>query len=272
MNYLLKFDRVVLFYDHTASISDFIKQEISHTYYLSGFNFSVELSNNKQQFIYKSSIALQLAKIEKKSPQLIAENIVNNLVKSNLKESFLVRISDQGWLEFVMLDRTLNHWLNQIYPLNIPRNTNIKKEKKQISFINIYTHTRCCSLLKSAHRHSIISLDNLDLKTNQWTIKKPEIINYKTLLKSEKNPQELIRELIIIREKINNQKLNYQNTLNNLSQKILEFESSSRIWGETLQQNISLSQAKLGLIALSLHYYQNIFQAEFNQELPQEIF
>lgn len=253
------------------TISDFLKQEISSIYDLSGLNFSVELSNSKEQFIYKSSIALQLAKIEQKSPQLIAENLVNNLDKTNLKEYFLIRISDHGWLEFVMLDRLLNHWLNQFYPLKLSPNTNTKIHKTQVKFINIYTHTRCCSLLKSAHRHNIITLDNLDLKINQWTIKTPDTINYKTLLTSGNNEKELIRELIIISEKIHNQKLNYQNSLNNLSQKILEFESSSRIWGETLEKNISLSQARLGLIALSLHYYQNIFQAEFNQELPQEI-
>lgn len=276
MNDFLKFDRTsrsgaVPFHDRNSTISHFLKQEISSIYDLSGLNFSVELSKNKEQFIYKSSIALQLAKIEQKSPQLIAENLVNNLDKTNLKEYFLIRISDHGWLEFVMLEQFLNDWLNQFYPLNIPQNTNITIEKKQVNFINIYTHTRCFSLLKSAHRQNIITLDNLDLKINQWTIKTPDTINYKTLLTSGNNEKELIRELIIINEKINNQKLNYNNALNNLSQKILEFESSSRIWGETLEQNISLSQARLGLIALTLNYYQNIFQAEFNQELPQEI-
>ncbi|WP_017296024.1 hypothetical protein [Geminocystis herdmanii] len=271
MNDLLKFPL-------NPAISHFIKQEISSIYDLLGLNFSVELSKNKEQFIYKSSIALQLAKIQQKSPLLIAENLVNNLdrsrsrsARSNLKEYFLIRISDNGWLEFVILDLFLNHWLNQFYPLKLSLNTNIKIDKTQVTFTNIYIHTRCCSLLKSAQRDNIITLDKLDLKINQWKIKIPNIINYKPLLKSGNNEQKLIRELIIISEKINNQKLNYNNALNNLSQKILEFESSSRIWGETLQQNISLSQARLGLIALSLHYYQNIFQAEFNQELPQEI-
>lgn len=253
------------------SISHLIKQEISSIYDVSNLNFSVELSQNKEQFIYKSSLALQLAKIEQKSPLLIAENIANNLTQSNFQEYFIIKISDHGWLEFIMLDQLLNHWLNQFYPLNFPQNFNINSQKAQVDFINIYTHTRCCSLLKSAHRQNIITLDKLELKINQWAIKKPKIINYKTLLKSENNEQELIRELMIITEKINNQKLIYNNILNNLSKKILKFESSSRIWGETLEKNISLSQARLGLIALSLHYYQNIFQAQFNQELPQEI-
>lgn len=264
MNYLLKFDR-------TPAISHLIKQEISSSYDVSNLNFSVELSKNKEQFIYKSSLALQLAKIVQKPPLLIAENIVNNLDHSNLKEYFIIRISDHGWLEFIMLDRLLNHWLNQFNPLTFPENNSIKEEKKQVNFINIYIHTRCCSILKSAHRQNIITLDKLDLKVNQWRIKKPSIINYQTLLKSGNNEQKLIRELMIITEKINNQKLNYTNPLNNLSKRILEFESSSRIWGETLQKNICLSQARLGLIALSLHYYQNIFQVEFNEKLPQEI-
>ncbi len=170
-----------------------------------------------------------------------------------------------------MLDRTLNHWLNQNYPLNFPQNIDTKIDKTQVNFIYIYTHTRCCSLLKSAHRQNIVTLNQLDLKVNQWAIKKPQTINYQTLLKSDNNEQELIRELMIIKEKTDQKKINYNNTLKNLSKKILKLESSSRIWGETLEKNISLSQARLGLIALSLHYYQNIFQAQFNQELPQDI-
>lgn len=271
MNDALKFDRATPFHDHTSVISHFIKQEISTIYDLSNLNFSIELSKNKEQFIYKSSLSLQLAKIEQKSPLIIAENIINNLDITNLKKYFMIRISEQSWLEFIMLDRFLNNWLNQFYPLNFSQNNSKKTQKKQVNFINIYTHTRCCSLLKSAHRHNLITLNQLDLKINQWKIKIPKIINYKKLLKSGNNEQELIRELIIISEKINNHKLNYHNTLNNLGDKILKFESSSRIWGNTLEKNMSLSQARLGLIALSLHYYQNIFQAEFNQELPQEI-
>lgn len=250
------------------SISALIKQEISNIYHVSNLNFSVELSQHKELFIYKTSLALQLAKIKQKSPLSIAQNIVNNLVKSNFQECFSLKISAQGWLEFTVLDRLLNQWLNEYKPLNLPPNIN---QKIEINFVHIYVHTRCCSLLKSAHRQNIIKLNQLDLKMNKWQIKEPKIMNYQTLLTPGNKAKELIRELMIISEKINNQKLNYNSALNNLIKKILEFESSSSIWGKTLEKNTSISQAKLGLIALSLHYYQNIFQAQFNQELPQEI-
>ncbi|MGI0479858.1 hypothetical protein ACN4EE_03625 [Geminocystis sp. CENA526] len=266
MNDYIKFDRA-----NNYIISNLIKQEILKIYNLSNLNFAIELSKNEQEFVYKTPVCLQLAKIAQKSPLFIAENIVNRLTSSNFIEYFLVRISGNGWLEFVLLDRTLNHWLNQFYPLNLLILYSTKEEKSQVSFKHIYPHTRCCSILKSAHRDNIISLDNLDLKVNQWRIKTPSLIDYQQLFNGHSYERKLIKELIIISEKINKNKINYHHALNNLSQRILEFESFTRIWGETLQQNISLSQARLGLIALSLHYYQNIFQAEFNQELPQEI-
>ncbi|BAQ65702.1 hypothetical protein [Geminocystis sp. NIES-3709] len=88
---------------------------------------------------------------------------------------------------------------------------------------------------------------------------------------SKSYEEKLVKELIIITEKVEKNKFNNISCLNNLNKTISDMESYCRIWGETLKNNLMLSQARLGLIALSLHYYQNIFYTLFDRQLPQEI-
>jgi hypothetical protein len=52
---------------------------------------------------------------------------------------------------------------------------------------------------------------------------------------------------------------------------MLEFESHCRIWGKVKQENPKLSQARLGLMALALHYYQNLVDAQLKIKLPTEL-
>lgn len=111
----------------------------------------------------------------------------------------------------------------------------------------------------------------MDFILNQWKIENPVKINYKIINLSGSYEQKLIKELVIITEKIVNNKLNYQNSLNKLSQAILDMECHCQIWGEILHKNLGISQSRLGLIAIGLHYYQNLFYQEFKENLPTQI-
>jgi len=254
---------------NTFSLSDIITKELLKLYELSNLNFIVEFKKNTLDIVYKTNFCLQLGKILQKSPLIIAENIVNNYARSNLSNYFILKICLGGWLEFMPLDRLVNQWLNEIKPFTIILDSNNQKSSKITNFFPIYyTHDRCCSLLKSAHKQNIITLNQTNLITNQWWIKEPNFINYIPLLKKQSYEYQLIKDLIKIREKIAHNKINYLITLNNLSESILKVECYGRIWGETLIKNPSLSQARLGLIALSLYYYQNIYFAEFRENLP----
>jgi arginyl-tRNA synthetase len=253
MNCLLNFNE-------SFSVATLIKKQLNSIYDLSNINFSIDLSKNQNDIIYKSSLCLQLAKVEQKSSLYLAQKIAGIFNHGDLKQDILVKISGNGWLEFLISDRLLNQWLNEVNkikfsPLNI---SIIKQDKNQKEFLTYYSHARCCSILKSGHQQNIITLNNLDFKLNQWHIEKPNFINYKMINLSGSYEQKLIKELIIITEKIANNKLNYQTSLNNLSKAILDVECYCRIWGETLTKNLLISQGRLGLIAVSLNFYQNL--------------
>lgn len=266
MNHLLTLDE-------SFSLATLIKRQLNCLYDLSNLEFSMDLSKNKNHIIYKSSLCLSYGKIHQKSSLDLAENIANIFNQTYDKYDIFIKISHNSWLEFIIGDRLLNKWLNEIDKIKLLSSKNINQinDENQDIFTIIYTHARCCSILTSAHQHKIISLNNLEFLPNQWYIEKPSIINYEVLSLSASYEQKLIQELIIITEKIANNKLNYQTSLNNLNKVILDLECHCRIWGETKLKNLEISQGRLGLIAIALHYYQNLFYLQFNQYLPIEI-
>ncbi|NCO76452.1 MAG: hypothetical protein GW795_11305 [Cyanobacteria bacterium] len=249
------------------------KKQLQYFTDLSRMNFSIELSKNGDNIIYKTSLCLPLAKIYKKSPLFLAQNLVNIFNQSSYQQDILIQISRNGWLEFIIGDRLVNEWLNKVNKINLLElnKDNIKTNKSQINFNNYYTHSRCCSILKSAHQQNIINLNSVDFILNKWYIEKPVNIKYEIINLSGSYEQKLIKELIIITDKIVNNKLNYQNSLNKLSKAILDVECYCQIWGETLHNHLAISQSRLGLIAIALNYYQNLFYQEFKENLPTEI-
>lgn len=263
----------LLTFNESFSFATLIKKQLVSIYDLQDLNFSVNLVKNKNTFIYKTSLALQLEKLTDKPSLFLAQNLVNLFHKLDLKNDISVRISGEGWLEFIISDHLLNRWLNEVNkikfsPLNI---SIIKQDKNQKEFLIYYSHARCCSILKSGHQQNIITLNNLDFKLNQWHIEKPNFINYQMINLSESYEKKMIKELLIITDKIDKSKLNYLESLNNLIKVILDVECYGRIWGETLSKNLLISQGRLGLIAISLNFYQNLFYTQFNEYLPIEI-
>lgn len=263
----------ILIFNESFSFATFIKKQLASIYDLSNLKFSINLVNNQDFIIYKTSLVFQLEKFTDKSSLFLAQNLVNLFHKLDLKNDISVRVSGEGWLEFIISDRLLSRWLNEVNKIKFSQlNTSItKQDKNQEKFITYYTHARCCSILKSAHQQNIITLNNLDFMINQWHIEKPSFIDYDIINLSRSYEGKLVRELITITEKIVRNKLNYQTSLNNLSKAILDVECYCQILGKTLSKNVEIPQTKLGLIALSLHYYQNIFYTQFNEYLPAEI-
>lgn len=266
MNNLLTFDK-------SFSISGLIKTQLNSIYNLSNIQFSIDLINKNDPITYKTCLCLSLAKIKGKSPLYLAQNIANIFNQSYSKKDIFVKVSGDTWLEFIIGDRLINQWLNKVNKINfleLSKNI-IKTDKSQINFNHYYTHCRCCSILKSAHQQNIINLNSLNFILNQWYIENPVKINYEIINLSRSYEQKLIKELIITTDKVVNNKLNYQNSLNKLSKAILDVECYCQIWGKTLHKNLAISQSRLGLIAIGLHYYQNLFYQEFREDLPTEI-
>lgn len=236
--------------------SQLIKKELLLIDTLKDINFSVEFAQYQNSLTYKSSCCLLLAQNDKNLSLKVFAKIINHFDNSPFRDTIEITINDRHWLEFRVDDRLLNDWLNKfsnIRLINQKNNRNINYD-----FDNYYVFLRCSSLLKSAHEQKIITLSNLSFEVNRWDIKSPNFIDYQPLIQLKSYEKKLIEELIITREKISQNKLNYTRALNNLTTKILEVESHCRIWGNNLKTNLPISQARLGLIALSLYCYQNL--------------
>ena len=85
---------------------------------LSNINYSIDLSNNQDGIIYKSCLCLPLAKLSQESPLFLAQDIANIFNQSDTKQDILVNVSGNGWLEFIVGDRLLNLWLNNVNTSN----------------------------------------------------------------------------------------------------------------------------------------------------------
>lgn len=239
-------------------------------------NISLLLTDNLQSLSYKTPLLKQLRINFKQDHTLFLEKIIQLFHDHYLHWHLEIDINNDDWLEIRVCDRILNKWLNEISKIKqieiLKKNKSQGKKKEEIiKFSYYYTHARCCSILKSAHEQNIIELNNLEFKLNHWQLDKPQLIDYQCLNLYDSYEGELIRELVIMIDKIEGNKINYLTTLDNLTKRILNVEKYCRIWGEVLKRNQNISIARLGLIIIALRYYQILIQAQFEQQFPCEL-
>ena len=236
-------------------------------------DIDLELNRHSQKIIYQSPCCLILASKNQINSLLLAQQISNTFNQIDHNQELISQVSAQGWLEFIVSDRLIEKYLNHLHkqPITIKKTEIIIQVNSPIKFTDYYLHARCCSLLTSANNQKIITFNNLDFMINKWQIIKPEIISYRLCYQHSHSEVEIIKQIILISEKINHNKLLVFSTLKTLKKLFWTLESKTSIWGETLTNNRQLSQARLGLIALILHYYQNIFYSQYQQTLPIQI-
>lgn len=238
---------------------------------IQSFNLEISERNFEENIVYKTPLCLKTSKVNQKNPSLIAEEFVNLWLKFNSQKKLNIspKVSTNGWLEFVISEDLLINWLQ-----NLPNQTlsfehvesNSQKPSSSIEFKIIYTHARCCSLLKSAHQDKLIQLKTFNFHWSNWLWLKPEFLPYYNDFVKLKYEKKLIKELVKITDKIyeENKKNNWLKIASTFSDVILEFERYCRIWGEVKQKNLQLSQARLSLIALSQRYLQWIIEQKLN--------
>ncbi len=239
-------------------------------------NISLLLTNNSQSLSYKTPLLKQLKINLNQDNCLFLARIIQLFHEHYSHWDLEINIHNDDWLEIKVCDRLLNKWLNEISKIKqieiLKKNKSQGKKKEEtIKFSYYYTHARCCSLLKSAHEQNLIELNNLEFKLNDWQLNKPELIDYQCLNLYDSYEGELIRELVTIVDKIEENKINYLTFLDNLTKRILNVEKYCRIWGEVFKKNQNISIARLGLIIIALRYYQMLIQAEFEQQFPSEL-
>jgi arginyl-tRNA synthetase len=208
--------------------------------------------------IYRSAIALQLARGNLEKVREIQQKMLANLisVEAPVKFQFQVTINPSGLLEFFLDRSAINQWLQQLpellinyYPLSLSgdRPTEIADE----FFVIQYAHARCCSLLRSGHLDDLIRLQTLDFHQSVWFWLSPSPLPFQEINWNEPEERELIAQVIETIDGLDSlNSILARKLAIHLSQAFFKFEQSCRIWGEVKQQYPTLAQARLGLIAI----------------------
>lgn len=237
---------------------------------------------------YKCAVALQLAPRWGISPVEIAEKLVSELKNLqsingeylNLQNSqdlqdfnfqFLEiqsQVIDQGIINLQVSDRSLAQWLEQLKLHSFSNQQNYPKiDPEIINHLPIQSaHARCCSLLRLAAREKLIQLQDRSQHQllDSWQILVPVEIPW--LDKQGKFrlglPQEqylvnllvnLVDEFDSSQDSAKNQKQSskWLKLATEISAGLANFDRHSQIFGEVSLHNLSLAQARLGLVALT---------------------
>jgi len=197
------------------------------------------------------------------------------------EQDFTVQVVPPGWIHFELTEPKLASWLQHLTQtpllLGVCRGEEQGKQGEKFPasprhrvtassasplFTVQYAHTRCCSLLQMAQREGLISLrqTNWDTSSAFWLAVSPNPIPW---LNSEQqlcldHPAEraLMAQMLALLDEFycpcsSHQPINWHKAVLNLSQAFQTFYSGCQIWGEVKNQNISLSQARLGLVLIT---------------------
>lgn len=242
---------------------------------------------NRERVVYVSAIALKLAKTWQQTPQAIAAQLAETL-EPLCWPDFTVKAAPAGIIELELTDAGLAFWLQRLAQNFLPL-----PEYRILSpvvcadrlFPIQYSHARCCSLLRMAHRDRLISIAQPDVTTAPqiWSLAAPNPIPWvdkgdrlRLVHPAESN---LISQLLTVLDNLspiweveNREKpVNYLKLANNLSESFQTFYSQCRIWGEVKTEQPKLAQSRLGLVLATQSLLRFILEELLNAVAPIEL-
>lgn len=110
-----------------------------------------------RHIFYRTGIAFKLAANQSLALKIATDAAL--LLQNQPDFPFLIQVVPPGWLDFQLSDRTLATWLQSLLPLPSLSTSSLLPTSH---FSLQYTHARCCSLLRLAHREGLIHLSDLD--------------------------------------------------------------------------------------------------------------
>ena len=237
--------------------------------------------------LYVSAIALKLAKTWQQTPQAIAAQLAETL-EPLCGPDFSVKVAPAGIIELELTDAGLAFWLQRLAQTNlpVPESTILSPVVCADRLFPIqYSHARCCSLLRMAHRDRIISIAGPDIATAPqiWSLAAPNPIpwidNGDRLRLVHPAERTLISQLLTVLDNLypifevkNREKpINYFKLANSLSEAFQIFYSQCRIWGEVKIEQPKLAQARLGLILATQSLLRFILENWLNAIAPLEL-
>ena len=244
-------------------------------------------SKDSARVLYVSAIALKLAKTWQQTPQTIAAQLAETL-EPLCYPDFAVKVAPAGIIEMELTDAGLAVWLQRLAQTNLP-----VSESKILSsavcadrlFPIQYSHARCCSLLRMAHRDRIISIAQPDVATAPqiWSLASPNPIPWidegDRLRLVHPAERSLISQLLTVLDNLyptfdvkNREKpVNYFKLANSLSEAFQIFYSHCQIWGKVKIEQPKLAQSRLGLILATQSLLRFILEELLNVLAPLEL-
>lgn len=244
----------------------------------SGASIPVKLLKNTPQITYQSAIAIKLSHQWQLNPIELAAALVAEIsvpIPHPILQALTVTSTAKGWIDLQLSDRGLAAWLQQFLAI-APEISNITSTSPiQINPFPIqYACARCCSLLRLGHQEGLIQLSDPELKALNWQIITPSPIPWLNHHKPANliliHPQEhcLIATLL--------QTLDEFNSLTpagcwQIATAFNEFHRHCRIWGEIKAIAPQLSQARLGLVAVTQTILNLLLEHRLNAFVPTEL-
>ena len=274
-----------------------------------GAVFPLNRGKDRARVLYVSAIALKWAKTWQQTPQAIAAQLVETL-EPLCCPNFTVKVTTAGIIEFELTDTGLAFWLQRLAQtkLPIPESQILSPVTRADRLFPIqYSHARCCSLVRMAHRDRLISIAQPDVATAPeiWSLTAPNPIPWidngdrlRLVHPAERN---LISQLITVLDNLapiftncskkpdttgivgkrhcrllspddtTGIEINYLKLANNLSAVFQTFYSQCRIWGEVKIETPKLAQARLGLVLATQSLLRFILEELLSTVAPLEL-
>ncbi len=219
---------------------------------------------------YRCAIAFQLSP---HSPFSVAETIFNTLeqplnTQSDSSLSFTVKLLDPGWLDFTLCDRSLSIWLQSWPTFSYPHGlSSTKSGNHDNSGIVQYSYARCCALLRLGEQEGLIELKNKEFKPYLWSLSTYQQIHWSNLILNEIERSLISQIITTVDRLVNDSKVKEIKLAVALSDSFLNFERYCRIFGEISRNKPQLSQARLGLVAMTQILLQGLWLSQTEQPL-----
>lgn len=240
--------------------------------------------------LYRSAIALRLARYRQMRPLDLAQSFVAHLeypLREALGDDFAIFLGSPGWIQVSLGDSTLAHWLQFFTQTSVPISPEwvglVRSDRNQLLPTNLfvwqYAHARCCSLLRNGERSGSIALEpNPPPALLRWRAIGPIdwLAGEGQLRLVHPGDRQLIGQLLATVDALccpdgPPQVRTAVQLVQSLSQSFLTFERDCRIWGEVKTQTPELSTARLGLILAVQQILKSLLSEVLGVFPPSEI-
>lgn len=244
---------------------------------------------NTTKIVYRCSLPLKLAGELSLSPQQIAANLLAQLMvadslalpsRANIQARLALKLSNRGWIDCYLSDLSVSIWLEQFPKLFFPVSSPHLSASHRLNLFPIqYTHARCCALLRLGVDSGLIKFPIQDFHLLGWSWIAPTPIPWlkyseqgKSLFALHSSEYSLISQIIAVIDDLETiSPAHLPQLVRRLCYYFWEFEKYCQILREIQENSLELSQARLGLVAITktllCYFLQTGFQVVPMSEL-----